>query len=301
MTVTRIALCSDTHFWFGCEQRFGNFGSQMQPWSGEIQSVLLAELAAIQPDLILHLGDFSCGGGSFGMTASEFTAVFTKIVEDFRKLPAPFYGVPGNHDSPLGQPWQLAETLLGLPPGQGLTVDMPNARLILLNAQGHDQAQIETALPSDPTFGWVSAAELARLETDLAEAGGRPVVLFAHQLLQRWEGEQPWADLYGIANADEVLAVLSRYGNVRAIFQGHAHRLDVQQFLLGARPCWSVILPPVIEYPMAWVELVLDVDGIQMVMRRLPLRDLAEDSLRAGNTDWRAGLPEWRNVRLGFV
>jgi hypothetical protein len=40
----------------------------MQPWSHEIQAVLLAEVTAAKPDLLFHLGDFTCGGGVFGMS-----------------------------------------------------------------------------------------------------------------------------------------------------------------------------------------------------------------------------------------
>jgi 3',5'-cyclic AMP phosphodiesterase CpdA len=270
----------------------------MQPWSREIQTVLLAELAAAQPDLVVHLGDITCGGGAFGMPEAEFNDTLTSVIAEFERLPAAFYGLPGNHDSALGQPWTLAERLLGLSPGQGRTIDTPEARLVLLNAQGHDHAQIAAALPNDPTSGWVSAAELARLETDLAGAWDRPVLLFVHQLLSPWQGEPEWAELYGVANRDEVLSCLARYGNVRAVFQAHAHRLDVQQTRLGDQSCWFVVQPAIIEYPMAWLELTLWPGEVQVQMRRLPLADLAEDSRRSGNTDWRAGRPDWRNCLI---
>ena len=295
MAQTLLALCSDTHFWPGCTQRFGGQGAQMQPWSGEIQTVLLAELAAAQPDLLFHLGDMTCGGGVFAMPDADFNRTLTTLIDEFRRLPASFYGLPGNHDSPLGQPWTVAENLLGLSPGQGCTIDSPEARLILLNAQGHDSAQIAAALPNDPTSGWVSAAELARLEADLAGAGERPVLLFVHQLLCPWLGEPEWAELYGVANRGEVLSCLERSGNVRAVFQAHAHRLDVQQRQLGEQSCWFVVQPAIIEYPMAWLELTLRPSEVQLRMRRLPLADLAEDSRRSSSSDWRAGRPDWRN------
>lgn len=296
MTETRIALLSDTHLWPGADQRFGNANSQMQPWSTEIQRVLLAELAAAQPDLILHLGDFTCGGGAFAMPNHLFFPTLRDFIAELSQLPGKFYGLPGNHDAPLGQPWTYAEGLLGLPPGQGRTIDVPQARLILLNAQGHDQAQIDAALPDDPVSGYVGVAELARLEADLAGAGERPVFLFVHQLLKPWAGDQPWANLYGIDNAEAVLAVLAKSTNVRAVFQAHAHRFDMQQAMIGAEPCWFVVLPAVIEYPMAWLELVIEDHSAHITMHRLPLRDLAEQSRQSGDSGWRAGRPDWRNA-----
>ncbi|MCL4860390.1 MAG: metallophosphoesterase [Caldilineaceae bacterium] len=298
MTKTRIALFSDTHLWPGAEQRFGNANSQMQPWSSEIRDVLLADLASSRPDLLFHLGDLTCGGGSFAMPDDLFYTTLRDFVAQLNRLPGAFYGLPGNHDAPLGQPWTFAEEQLGLAPGQGHTLDTPHARLILLNAQGHDQAQIDAAAPNDPVSGFVAAHELARLERDLAGAADRPVLLFMHQLLQPWAGDQPWADLYGVENGSAVRDLLARHGNVRAVFQAHAHRLDLQPVTLGAGTCWFVVLPAVIEYPMAWMELVLDEEHAHLTMRRLPLRDLAEQSRRSGDIDWRAGRPEWRNARF---
>lgn len=300
MTTTRIALCSDTHFWPHATQRFGDGGAQMQPWSTEIQATLLAEITAAQPNLLFHLGDMTCGGGSFLMPHATFAATLTDLVAAWQQV-APFYGLPGNHDCPQGGDYTFAEGLLGLAASQGHTIDTTQARLVLLHTQGHSAEQIAAAAPGDPCHGWVSPAELARLETALATAGNRPVLLFCHQLLHPWVGEgRSWADLYGIANGELVLALIKRYGNVRAVFQAHAHRLDVQATQLGQQPCWFMVIPAVIEYPMAWLELTLTANQLQVQMRRLPLRDLAEQSLQSGGGDWRAGRPEWRNFTIPF-
>jgi Icc protein len=298
MNQTRIALCADTHIWPNAVQRFGQFGSQLQPWSQDIQAVLLAELAAAQPDIILHLGDMTCGGGSFHMPAETFHVTLAEVITGFQSLAAEFYGLPGNHDYIIGDDWSYAEQLLGLGSGLGRTIDTPAARLILLNAQGHSQAQRDAAVPNDPTYGWVNAAELARLEEALATTGDQPVLIFSHQLSHRWGGDQSWADLYGIQNAAEVLAVLARYQNVKAVFQAHAHRLDVQMAPLGKHQCWFVVLPALIEYPLAWLELDLRPGSVQCTLRRLPLHDLAELSCQSGAIDWRAGRPEWRNFTI---
>ncbi len=301
MTTIRIALCSDTHYWPDATQCFGNLGSQQQPASKEILAQLTASIRAINPNFVLHLGDFTCGGGSFSMPAEDFLPNFRQIIEAFRQLPGAFYGLPGNHDSPLGELYHIAEEYLGLPAGQGLTIDTPHARLILLNAQGHNQQHVEAALPFDPTIGYVSPAELARLERDLTGAGDRPVLLFVHQLLQQWQGDQPWADLYGTENADSVLELLAKAGNVAAVFQAHAHRLDVQQRRLGQRDTHFIVLPAVIEYPMAWLELALTEDALSIQVHRLPLPELAERSRQKGEIDWRAGLAEWQKFTLSLT
>jgi 3',5'-cyclic AMP phosphodiesterase CpdA len=302
--MTRIALCSDTHLWFGATQRFGVDGEQLQPWSTELLATLLAEVQSVAPAAILHLGDISCGGGMFNMPSEQFYTSLTQGVQAFQQASGGnFYGLPGNHDCPLGGNYSYAEALLGLASGLGHMLDLPEARLILLNAQGHSPEQIRDALPFDPVYGWVSEAELARLEYALATAGERPVLIFCHQLLRAWVAEREWRDFYWLRNADAVLALLARYGNVRGIFQGHAHRLDVQYAPLdptSSQPdCCFVVLPALIEYPLGWLQLDFSTDQLQVSHKRLPLAQLATMSLEQGaDRSWRSGQPEWQNFNI---
>ncbi|MCB0155926.1 MAG: metallophosphoesterase, partial [Anaerolineae bacterium] len=201
MSATRLALCSDTHFWPGATRRYGHDEEQLQPWSVPLQAALLAELSAAAPDLILHLGDLTCGGGHFEMPEDEFYTVLAATVQAFASLPASFQALPGNHDCPANGDWTFAEQQLGLGPGLGRTIDLPAARLVLLNAQGHSAEQLAAAYPRGPNAGWVNQAELTRLADALATAGERPVLIFSHQLLRPWSGAQPWKELYAIENA----------------------------------------------------------------------------------------------------
>jgi Icc protein len=283
-------------------ERFGADGEQLQPWSEEIQASLLAELQAAGPDLVLHLGDLTCGGGAFEMPDALFFDTVDHLYQAFQALPADFSILPGNHDGPAGSDWSYVEDKFGLGPGLGRTIDLPTARLILLNAQGHSPARLAAAWPGDPTYGWVSEAELARLDTALATAGERPVLLFVHQLLKPWLGEQPWKELYGVENAEAVLEILTRHSNVRAVFQAHAHRLDVQSARVGRRECWFIISPAIIVYPLAWLQLDLTAETLQVTMRQLPLSELAELSRQSGEGhDWRAGRPEWQNFIISLT
>jgi hypothetical protein len=192
--------------------------------------------------------------------------------------------------------------LLGLAPNQGTTIDLPEARLILLNTQGHSPEQIAVALPYDPTYGWVNEAELARLAEALQTGDDRSIFIFTHQLLRPWVGPQPWKESYGTANAGAVLELLARSRQVRAVFQAHAHRLDVQQAQLGANNCWFVVMPAIICYPLAWLQLELSPESVQVSMKRLPLPALADLSRRQGEGhEWRAGRPEWQNFTIPLL
>jgi 3',5'-cyclic AMP phosphodiesterase CpdA len=298
-----IGLCTDTHFWPTNVFYGGSDGSlQLQPWSEQLQAVLLAELEKAQLTYVLHLGDVTCGGGVYEMPEPEFYAALERTHEAYQQLSPRVHALPGNHDCPPGGGnWRYFEQLWGLQPGLGDLIDTPAARLVLLNAQGHTPQQIEQAKPTDPVYGWISDGELARLEDILATADGRPVLLFTHQLLRPWSYDKPWQDFYGIRNADAVLDIMARYGNVRAIFQGHAHRLDVQMIQVGQHVCHFIVAPAIIEYPLGWLRLDLNRDCVQMTLQRLPLPELAALGGYSGEGQlWRAGKPEWANVRIAF-
>lgn len=310
---TRIGLCTDTHYWLGTQQRHGLFeDDQLQPWSGPIQTTLLAELKDAHLDMVIHLGDFTCGGGYYKMPEAAFFKTLKTIYREFMALSANFRALPGNHDClPGGSNWSYTEQLLGLEPRLGQTIDLPDARLVLLNAQGHSAAQIEAARPYDPIYGWVNDAELARLDEALATAN-KPVLVFVHQLLRPWVGKPDWIEFYRVENAGRVLDLLARHGNVRAVFQGHAHMFNVHQAPLGDNPCWFVITPSVITYPLGWLDLTLTPGQVRVRLRRLSMPDLAQMSRQSGNGqiactkhkngnsyyDWRIGHPEWRNFTI---
>lgn len=300
----RIGLCADTHFWPTNTLYCGSHGSlQLQPWSEQLQAVLLAELAKAQLDCIVHLGDVTCGGSVYGMPEAEFYAALEQTHAKYHELELPVYALPGNHDCPPGGGnWSYFEKLWNLEAGMGTTIETPMARLVLLNAQGHSPEQIEQAKPSDPVYGWVNPAELQRLEKMLATAAPRPVLIFMHQLLRRWSNERSWQDFYGVRNADAVLKIIEQYGNVRAVIQAHAHRYDVQVFPMGEKHCHFIVMPAIIEYPLAWVQLELYPECVKVQLQRLPLPDLASLGGYSGEGQlWRAGKPEWANLQIEFT
>lgn len=305
--MTRIALCTDSHTWTPPPDN-ASPGAQavaLQYDSPAVEAALLGALRAERPDLVVHLGDFTCGGGYFDMRPAEFVSVSAAIRRAFAALPMPVHALPGNHDCvPGGGDWRVFEELWGMRHALGRTVDLPDARLILVHSQGHSRAQIAAAAPDDPVYGWVGDEELARLDADLAGAGDRPAILFLHQLLLPWSDGANYRDYYGTANAARVFEVIKRRGNVRAVFQGHAHLYDVQQRLIGGRPCHFIVTPALIDYPVGWLDLQLDEGCLAVALRQLPVPALIERSRdgRLGNggasQEWRAGRPEWRNLIL---
>ena len=296
---TRIALVSDTHTWRAPALRGGEGNLLLLDRSEELLATLLTELRSERLDHVIHLGDMTCGGGYFAMPTEAFLPQIQHLHEAWSSLGLPLHALPGNHDCPPGAQdgaagWRTFESLFGLAHAQGTTLDVAEARLILVNAQGHGRAQLAAALPDDPVYGWIGAAELARVEDALQGAQGRPILLFIHQLLYRWHSPRPWREFYAVRNGAELISLLDSYPNVRAIFQGHAHRYEVAQTRLGGAPCHVIISPAVIEYPVAWLLLELDATGLHVTVRPLPCESDREESRRAGGgQDWRLGDAAW--------
>ena len=297
--ITSVGVCTDTHFWPISSPYISSEGNlQLQNMSELLTTVLLEQLGQEQLEAVLHLGDVSCGGGTYLMTCEEFYAAQDEIRRGFAELTTPSFCLPGNHDCPPGGgDWSYFGHLWGLEAGAGVTLDCQSARLVLINAQGHSKSQIEEARPSDPISGWVGDRELARLDAALAGAGDRPVIVFIHQLLHPWSTERTWANFYGVENGDAVLEIIARHGNVRCIFQGHAHMLDVQQVQIGDQPCWFIVTPAIIEYPIAWLRLDLEPGKLHMELKPLPVPELARMSQESGNgQEWRIGQCAWHDM-----
>ncbi|MCL4832636.1 MAG: metallophosphoesterase [Caldilineaceae bacterium] len=300
--MTRIALVTDTHCWPESQHCFGQEGEQLQPWFETIHTAFLEDVRSSGPEILIHLGDFSCGGGTFAMPDADFFAIMQRVNKDFDDSVLHFYGVPGNHDCPAGtNDYSFCEKLLGLSPRLGRTVDTAYARLIFLHSQGHSDEIRRAVLPKDPTYGWIGDAELARLDADLASAGSRPVILFTHQLLHPWANSALYRDLYATANSPAVREILAKYGNVRAVFQGHAHLLDKQEVMLGHSPVSFVVAPSLIQFPLGWLLLSLSPRVLRVQYRALALAELSERSRLAGSTsDWRAGDPAWQDFSIAL-
>jgi 3',5'-cyclic AMP phosphodiesterase CpdA len=296
-----IGLCADTHYWPQGQDFVTSDGSlQLQGSSRRLLDALVDQLQNAGLDLVLHLGDLTCGGGTYDMDPDVFVTTMADLRRTYQDIGVPMHALPGNHDSlPGAGGWDIFHDVWGLEPGVGATLDLSPARLVLLNTHGHSHTQIALADEFDPVWGWVSDEELQRLDRALATAGELPVLVFTHQLLAPWSDKSDWREFYAVRNSAEVREVLSRHSNVAAVFQAHAHRFDVRRLALGRTECTFVILPSLIEYPLAWLRLDLTATLLRMRLRQLPLPELLEASRTSGRgQEWRAGRPEWRDLTI---
>lgn len=151
--------------------------------------------------LLLCTGDISSNG-----SIASYRRFHTKL----QPLQAPMAWLAGNHDS-------LANMQKVVQGGQELSriIDVGRWRVLMLNSQ----------IPKKPE-GRVGAVQRSWLADQLAQAGDRHVlVCLHHHVLPVGCG---WLDSQRIADADELLALLSVYPAVKLVLSGHVHQHSEQ-------------------------------------------------------------------------
>ena len=151
------------------------------------------------PELILATGDLAQDGSR---------AAYERLRTYLAELATPVYVIPGNHDDPT----MMAEVFAGHEAfGYMETAHINEWQVIPLS----------TVMPGSD-LGYLSGAELARLEAALRQAHGQHVLLAMHH--QPVPTNMPALDATAITNAGELLGLIDSYSPVRAMVWGHIHR-----------------------------------------------------------------------------
>lgn len=176
--------------------------SQHGVHSAEIFERAIPLINAVGPDLIVAGGD---------LTSDEKPASYRRARSGFARLHAPVHAIPGNHDDrsvyrsvfhPDGPP---------SPDPLYRAVDHGPWRLALLDSH----------LPGEVS-GQMDAAQLAWLDADLAFHPERPIFAFVHH--PPLPIGVKWLDRLGLLNGQDLLRVVGRHPQVRAVFFGHVHQ-----------------------------------------------------------------------------
>ena len=211
------------------------------PYPEVMNRAAIAEMRALDPDVVLVKGDLTCNG-----TAEEYD-MFRAAYED--AFAQRLIHVRGNHDGYHGETY-AAEPMQ--------RVDLPGVTI----------AMIDTTIPRH-TPGQVTAEQAAWLD-DLAASTDRPVLVFGHH--HPWSpdsGQRP-DNYFGIRpdDSERLVAVVARHPRILGYFAGHTHRNRVRHFSsTGARP-WAEIAC-VKDYPGTWAEYRVFEGGVLQVHRRI--------------------------------
>ena len=195
------------------------------------------------PDAILVTGDVADDCSS---------AAYAHLRSQLQGWDVPILCLPGNHDAPA-----LMASTLGSDGFQYCgRAGFGDWAIVLLDSH----------LPRNPS-GRVAAPELERLEAELRDAAERHVLVCLHH--PPVPVGSAWLDAVGLQNGAEVLRVVERFSNVRAMLAGHVHqafdtragRLRIlttpstcAQFTPDTEDCLMDLRPP----GYRWLELLAD-------------------------------------------
>lgn len=152
------------------------------------------------PDVVIGTGDIAQDA------SAESYKRFATIVS---RLDAPFYWIPGNHDS--------RKVMLSLE-------EYPHAFETQLIFGNWQILMLDTSSPGN-VHGVLSDQELERLQQQLSclPAGVEHTMVCLHH--NPVPGTASWMSDIGLKNADVLLAILAQHGaSVRAVVYGHIHQ-----------------------------------------------------------------------------
>ena len=159
-----------------------------------------------QPDLVVHTGDIA---------HDAKTIEYEKAAQRLAELRAPLCVMPGNRDDRR----QLRKTFAHLLPADchaefiQYTISTEKLCVIMLDT-----------LCTESNKGRLCRTRLDHFKTMLAEADGRPVVIFMHHQPFEIAIAKVPLQFEDRANLAEFAGILSGHDNVRQIFCGHSHR-----------------------------------------------------------------------------
>jgi 3',5'-cyclic AMP phosphodiesterase CpdA len=219
-----IAQISDPHLATPGAELFGGYRPDAA------LAAVLERVAALdpRPDFVWLTGDLVENG-----TAAEYAHFRSRIAG----FDLPMAAIPGNHDRRAAFVAGLAGSgiAVGTEPFLHLVVEERPVRMIGLDTLGPDGAAPGLLCPV--RLAWVAAR--------LAEAPGRPTVLFMHH--PPFRNGIPFSDASRCIGGDELAGIVARQPNVLMVSCGHVHR-PIQTAWAGTVAsvcpgvCWAVPL-----------------------------------------------------------
>lgn len=152
------------------------------------------------PDLIIATGD---------ITQDASVESYHRFVAGIAKLQAPFYWVPGNHDSR-----RVMQSLAEYHDANTTRIVQGNWQILMLDTSVENEVH-----------GYLTETELDRLEQHLSVLpdGVEHSLIFLHHNPVR--GTAEWMGDIGLENASVLIDVLTNFpSSVRAVSYGHIHQ-----------------------------------------------------------------------------
>ncbi|WP_374664462.1 3',5'-cyclic-AMP phosphodiesterase [Acinetobacter sp.] len=172
-------------------------------------------------DAIIHTGD---------VAQVPVPETYSRYLHFMQALDLPHFQIPGNHDDTAIFPFYRQQDRAHM-------LSFGNWRLILLNSAVKGKVD-----------GWVSQEQLSQLDQLLSEQAQQHVIIACHH--HPFAMQSSWIDQHKLKNADDLLAVISKHRNVKAVLYGHVHqasRNDLHGVQFLSTPSTSVQFKPLSE------------------------------------------------------
>ncbi|GJM63024.1 metallophosphoesterase family protein [Persicobacter diffluens] len=216
----RFGLLTDTHY--ADREAVGNrcYRASLQRMEDFVQSMNQEEV-----NFVMHLGDFKDEAPE--PTVASTLNYLRTLEAAYGKFHGPRYHAVGNHDVDSISKAQFLAAVenTGIPKYKSYySFDSGGWHFIVLDGnydrEGKDHHKGD--------FDWqdvnLPAPEFVWLMNDLKE-NHLPTIIFSHHLLHEVQHQYQ----YHLNNAAEVRHLLEKFGNVKAVFQGHLHQNVYQQ------------------------------------------------------------------------
>lgn len=307
----RFAIISDTHFVHPTDGTDGTlWNRQIFSRTEELANAIVDTLNESKVDFVLHCGDLTHHGD---LSSLEFAA------NTFRRLHVPFFTVLGNHDVAVSGARDFIANKLGRASRDFFYSEyIKGVRFIFLDsnfAHVHDETESEVMewRKSKTYFGvGFSTQQLRYIEEELhRDKGSTTFVVVHHPLASKPEYPRISPRSLGPAErrlapvdrslfphlGENVVEILDKHSNVKAVFSGHWHINDI--VLRGG--IHYIQTASLVEYPLEYRVVELSDDYMDISTHSLPGEHLRQQSLVVEwHNTWPRGELFDRNRRVHF-
>lgn len=262
-----------------------------------VMQCLAADLAALRPEFVLATGDIA---------SSTTRAAMFEARDLMDSLNVPYYPMGGNHDFVVteSRDWFREAFAHRLPTGETYySFDHHNLHFVVLDwnwvwTDGTLSPVSEASIASsqEKTLAgarWAIHKEmLAWLDNDLAANSSAPTIVAVHfpaiSIPDRMRRPK-MKDGGRLENGGELIALLHKHPQVKAIFSGHVHVNFIER-LNGITQVVTAALP---EFPTEYRDVRVYPDRIEIHTRPLSDPQFAQRALIEGK-DWTRGTEQDR-------
>ncbi|MGB8697611.1 3',5'-cyclic-AMP phosphodiesterase [Acinetobacter sp.] len=152
-------------------------------------------------DAIIHTGD---------LAQVPVKETYTRYLEFMQSLGIPFYQIPGNHDNIDLFPFYHDQNRVH-------AIHFGRWSIVLLNSAVRDK-----------TDGWIEEAQLHQLDQILSKFQQQFVLVACHH--HPFDMKSKWIDQHKLKNTENLIDILARHSNVKAVVSGHVHQDSLNEW-----------------------------------------------------------------------